>query len=79
MPSMLRGISKISVRSDDNDGEEKAQVLEAEERASGSLKWNVLQQYLSAVNSWCIVFMAFMVLFITQAAATTADYWLSFW
>ncbi|KAJ8734039.1 hypothetical protein PYW07_014590 [Mythimna separata] len=78
-PAMLRGISKVSVKSDDNDGEEKAQKQEAEERASGSLKWEVLRQYLSSVDSWCIVFMAFMVLLITQAAATTTDFWLSFW
>lgn len=75
----MRGLSRISVRSDENDAEEITQVLEAEERASGSLKWEVLQRYLSSVDSWCIVFMAFMVLLITQAAATTTDYWLSFW
>nr|AIB06822.1 ABCC2 [Spodoptera exigua] len=78
-PAMMRGISKVSVKSDDNDGEEKIQVLEAEERQSGSLKWDVLARYMKAVNSWCIVLMAFLVLVITQGAATTGDYWLSFW
>ena len=75
---MMRGISKISVKSEDG-GEEKAQVLEAEERASGKLKFEVLQKYLSSVGSWCIVFLAFLLLLITQAAATTTDFWLSFW
>nr|UMW71136.1 ABC transporter subfamily C2 [Spodoptera frugiperda] len=78
-PAMMRGISKMSVKSDDEEGEEKVQVLEAEERQSGSLKWDVLGRYMKSVNSWCMVVMAFLVLVITQGAATTTDYWLSFW
>lgn len=69
----------MSVKSDDEEGEEKVQVLEAEERQSGSLKWDVLGRYMKSVNSWCMVVMAFLVLVITQGAATTTDYWLSFW
>nr|ADH16740.1 ABC transporter family C protein ABCC2 [Heliothis virescens] len=78
-PSLLRGISKISIKSDDHDADQKAQVQEAEERATGSLKWEVVLKYLSSVESWCLVFMAFLALLITQGAATTSDYWLSFW
>nr|ADH16744.1 ABC transporter family C protein ABCC2 [Heliothis subflexa] len=78
-PSLLRGISKISVKSDDHDGDQKAQIQESEERATGSLKWEVVLKYLSSVESWCLVFMAFLALLITQGAATTSDYWLSFW
>ncbi|XP_063890832.1 uncharacterized LOC110383917 [Helicoverpa armigera] len=77
-PAMMRGISKISVKSD-TEMEQKAQIQEAEERATGSLKFEVVLKYLSSVQSWCLVFTAFLVLLITQGAATTADYWLSFW
>ncbi|XP_026726077.1 multidrug resistance-associated protein 4-like [Trichoplusia ni] len=79
-PSMLRGISRISIKSqEDQDEEEKAQVLEAEERGTGSLKFEVIWAYIKAVQSWTIVVLALISLLITQGAATTADYWLSFW
>ncbi|CAH0600505.1 unnamed protein product [Chrysodeixis includens] len=79
-PAMLRGISKISVKSqEEQDEEEKAQVLEAEERGTGSLKFEVIWSYIKAVQSWTIVILALVSLMITQGAATTADYWLSFW
>ncbi|KAG6461030.1 hypothetical protein O3G_MSEX012378 [Manduca sexta] len=78
-PSMHRGISKISTKSGDTSEVEKAQVLTSEERTKGNLKWEVVYKYLTSVGSWFIVFLAFLTLLITQASATTADYWLSYW
>ncbi|XP_037300590.1 LOW QUALITY PROTEIN: multidrug resistance-associated protein 4 [Manduca sexta] len=78
-PSIHRGISKISTKSGDTPEDEKAQVLTSEERAKGNLKWEVLYKYLTSVGSWFIVFLAFLTLLITQASATMADYWLSYW
>ncbi|XP_026726078.1 multidrug resistance-associated protein 4-like [Trichoplusia ni] len=78
-PSMLRGISKMSVKSQDDDDEEKAQVLEAEERGTGSLKFEVIKAYLNSVQSWTVVILTLLAVLFTQASATTADYWLSFW
>ncbi|CAB3237240.1 unnamed protein product [Arctia plantaginis] len=77
-PPFMTRISRISVKSEEGD-EEKAQVLEAEERATGSLKFEVIWQYLKAVQSWCYVLLALFALLITQGAATTSDFWLSFW
>ncbi|KAJ0181178.1 hypothetical protein K1T71_003263 [Dendrolimus kikuchii] len=77
--SLTRTISKMSTLSGQNTGNEKVQVLKAEERAKGNLKWEVLFKYFSSVQSWCIVFLSILTLIITQGAATTADYWLSFW
>lgn len=77
--SYNRAISKISTKSEQNPESEKIQVFKPEERAKGNLKWEVLFKYLSSVQSWCIVFLAVLTLIITQSAATTADYWLSFW
>ncbi|CAH0600504.1 unnamed protein product [Chrysodeixis includens] len=78
-PSMLRGISKISIKSQEDDDEQKAQVLEAEERGKGSLKFEVVMQYLKSVQSWLVVILTLLAVVFTQASATTADYWLSFW
>ncbi|XP_047534615.1 uncharacterized protein LOC125069235 [Vanessa atalanta] len=79
-PVLQRGMSRMSVRSDDKDTrEEKEQVLIAEERAKGNLKWAVIQNYLSSVKSWLIVFMAVFSLLLTQTGATFSDYWLSYW
>ncbi|XP_052753897.1 ATP-binding cassette sub-family C member 4-like [Galleria mellonella] len=70
----------ISVRSEnENPNAEKEQKQAAEERATGNLKWEVVSKYLKSVNSWFIVFLAFATLTITQATATTVDYWVSFW
>ncbi|XP_053600748.1 uncharacterized protein LOC128669719 [Plodia interpunctella] len=74
-PSLHRG---VSVKSEDGR-EEKQQVLEAEERAKGNLKWEVIFSYISSVQSWFFVMIAVCTLIVTQAAATTADYWISFW
>ncbi|RVE50388.1 hypothetical protein evm_004925 [Chilo suppressalis] len=73
-PSMHRG---ISVRSEENPEDEIEQVLEAEERAKGNLKWSVVSQYLSLVKSYPILMLAVLTLLMTQAAATFTDYWLS--
>ncbi|XP_013195349.1 ATP-binding cassette sub-family C member 4 [Amyelois transitella] len=75
-PSLHRG---VSVKSDDNSNEEKEQVLEAEERAKGNLKWEVLASYISCVQSWFMIVFALASLIITQVSATTADYWISYW
>lgn len=74
----MRGISKITNKGED-DRKERVQVMAAEERATGGLKWTVIWQYITAVNSWCIIFTVLLVVLLTQASATTTDYWLSFW
>ncbi|KOB64158.1 ABC transporter family C protein ABCC2, partial [Operophtera brumata] len=53
------------------------QVVEAEERAKGNLKFEVVVQYFKSVQSAFVVILALLVLVLTQAAATTADYWLN--
>ncbi|KAL0850177.1 hypothetical protein ABMA28_012050 [Loxostege sticticalis] len=76
-PSMLRG---VSVKSENEDPElQKEQVLAAEERAKGNLKWEVVWAYLKSVRSWPILLLALLTLSLTQAAATFTDYWLSMW
>nr|UEO57356.1 ABCC2 [Conogethes punctiferalis] len=75
-PSFQRA---VSVRSEENPDLEKEQVLEAEERAKGNLKWSVVAAYLKSVQSWVILSLAVGTLMITQAAATFTDYWLSTW
>ncbi|XP_049887665.1 ATP-binding cassette sub-family C member 4-like [Pectinophora gossypiella] len=74
--SLQRG---ISVKSDDNPEEEREQIQVAEERASGTLKVEVLIQYLQSVQSWCLIAFVFIALITVQGFATTTDYWLSFW
>lgn len=76
---MERVLSRISVKSEEDDEEEKKQTLDAEERAKGTLKWSVIANYIKSVESVWAVAMALFALLLTQAAATTADYWLSFW
>lgn len=74
---MLRG---VSVKSENEDPElQKEQVLAAEERAKGNLKWEVVWAYLKSVRSWPILLLALLTLSLTQAAATFTDYWLSMW
>ncbi|XP_059049333.1 ATP-binding cassette sub-family C member 4-like [Achroia grisella] len=75
--SMNRSVSIKSEK--DNPNAEKEQKLAAEERASGNLKWEVVSSYLKSVDSWFMVFLAMVTLTITQATATTVDYWISFW
>lgn len=77
-PSLSRGTSTIS-KSEEVEEETKGQVMEAEERAKGKLKWKIVWEYFTSVESWCIVFWAFAVLAITQIAASAADFWISFW
>lgn len=76
---MERGISVISVKSEDNGEARKEQVQAAEERASGNLKWEVFARYLVSVDSWAIVALTLTAMLITQGAASSTDYWLSFW
>ncbi|XP_050352389.1 uncharacterized protein LOC126774816 [Nymphalis io] len=79
-PTLQHRMSRVSVRSDNKDTqEEKEQVLEAEERAKGNLKWAVVKDYLMSVKSWLVVFMAVFSLLLTQTGATFSDYWLSYW
>ncbi|XP_068628827.1 ATP-binding cassette sub-family C member 4-like [Battus philenor] len=78
-PLVKREVSKVSVKSEEGDENETKQIQEAEERAKGSLKWAVVTNYFRSVNSvWALV-LALFTLLLTQASATTADYWLSFW
>ncbi|VVC94160.1 unnamed protein product [Leptidea sinapis] len=76
---ILRGTSRASVKSEDASKIEKEQVLEAEEREKGNLKWEVVFKYLKAVQSWAWVTMAFSFILLNQAGAIFCDYWLSFW
>lgn len=69
----------MSVKSEDDSEAKQEQILEAEERAKGNLKWAVIWAYLRSVQSWAILFLAVTTLTITQAAATFTDYWLSLW
>ncbi|KPI93323.1 Multidrug resistance-associated protein 4 [Papilio xuthus] len=78
-PTVERGISRISIKSEDDDEVYKKQTLDAEERAKGTLKWSVVTNYIRSVESVWAVTVALFALLLTQAAATTADYWLSFW
>ncbi|KAJ0181179.1 hypothetical protein K1T71_003264 [Dendrolimus kikuchii] len=78
-PSFNRNVSKISTVSGGNQKDEHAQELKAEERQKGNLKWEVVFKYIASAQSWCLVGTALFVLLVTQAVATTADYWLSFW
>jgi hypothetical protein len=71
---MQRG---ISVKSDDVPENEKQQILEAEERAKGNLKFSVLIGYLSSVQSYALLFLVLAILVLTQATGTFTDYWLS--
>nr|ASU47347.1 ABCC2 [Cnaphalocrocis medinalis] len=75
-PTMQRG---FSVQSQENAKTEKEQVLAAEERAKGNLKWSVVWTYLRSVDSYCMLALSLSTLMITQAAATFTDYWLSLW
>ncbi|CAH0405949.1 unnamed protein product [Chilo suppressalis] len=66
-----------------SEGEEmtefEAQKMQAEERASGDLRWEVIVAYFrSGGNIWFILFTIFMVL-LAAAAAAAVDYWVSYW
>nr|XP_034841109.1 multidrug resistance-associated protein 4-like [Maniola hyperantus] len=78
-PKLEHTISKVSVRSNENPKEEKEQIMAAEERAKGNLKWEVIRHYLASVNSWLVVFLAVFAVLVTQFGATFSDYWLSYW
>ncbi|CAH2099924.1 unnamed protein product [Euphydryas editha] len=74
-----RSLSRVSTKSEDDVRVEKEQILEAEERAKGNIKWTVIKEYFKSINSWFIVMMAFFFLLLTQAGATFSDYWISYW
>ncbi|CAH0722570.1 unnamed protein product, partial [Brenthis ino] len=79
-PVLQHGMSRISIKSEDNPKKKEIeQVLQAEERAKGNLKWAVIQYYLQSVQSWFVLLMAFFSILLTQAGATFSDYWLSYW
>ncbi|KAL4709193.1 hypothetical protein ACJJTC_008121 [Scirpophaga incertulas] len=67
----------ISVRSDDSSEERKEQVMQAEERAKGTLKFSIFISYLSSVQSVTLLLVSLCTLILTQAAGTFADFWLS--
>lgn len=79
-PSVTRGISRVSVKSEEDiEDEHDGQAMVAEERAKGSLKWAVIASYIRSVKSVWAVALALFALLLTQASATAADYWLSYW
>lgn len=70
----------MSEKEDDEDYlSNEEQVQDAEERAKGHLKWDVIVQYLKSVKSVFLIISTVTILAICQAAGTTTDYWLSFW
>ncbi|XP_038209551.1 uncharacterized protein LOC119830563 [Zerene cesonia] len=78
-PKIIRGMSRVSVRSEEASKIMKEQILEAEERAKGNLKWEVIIKYLQSIRSSFWITMTLFSLLLTQAAATFFDYWLSYW
>ncbi|CAK1548558.1 unnamed protein product [Leptosia nina] len=78
-PSFIRGVSRVSVRSEDAVRIEKEQILEAEERAKGNLKWKVVSKYLQSVQSWTWVGLTLLFLLLTQVGVSFSDYWVSYW
>lgn len=78
-PLMDRGISILSVKSEDNPDAEKEQLQAAEERAQGNLKWSVVRKYLKSVDSWILILLTVVAVLVAQGAATATDYWISFW
>ncbi|CAF4884012.1 unnamed protein product [Pieris macdunnoughi] len=78
-PQFVRGMSRTSVRSEEASKIEKEQILAAEERAKGNLKWSVISKYLKSVNSWPWVGLTLLSLLLTQAGVSFSDYWVSYW
>lgn len=78
-PSIRRNISKVSNSSLDNLKDENIEIQEAEGRATGGLKWKEVLTYLKSVKSISVVIFTSSTMVITQIAATTVDYWLSYW
>ncbi|KAI5646233.1 ABC transporter transmembrane region domain-containing protein [Phthorimaea operculella] len=79
-PSLMKAKSVqrgTSVKED--EAEKPGQTQAAEERATGTLKWAIVQRYLSSVNSWCVVMSVLLMLLVSQGAGTATDYWLSYW
>lgn len=67
------------MKSDDFAEDKVAQVQEAEERAKGSIKFEIVAKYLSSVESWFMVLAVLLALVASQGCATVVDYWLSYW
>ncbi|KAJ2946419.1 hypothetical protein O0L34_g12458 [Tuta absoluta] len=74
--SLQRG---VSVKSDDIQEDQEEQLQANEERATGTLNWDVLYRYLNSVNSWCIVISVLIALLLTQFMSLLTSYWLSIW
>jgi len=60
------------------EGGDEPTIVE-EQRASGGMGWKVYAQYYGATNSYFIVFLFVLLLFLTQIISSVNDWWASRW
>jgi ABC-type multidrug transport system fused ATPase/permease subunit len=61
-------------------GKEKAaKLMQAEERATGSVDWSVYRSYFAAAGGATAITFILLLLFISQLFRVGNDLWLSFW
>jgi ATP-binding cassette, subfamily C (CFTR/MRP), member 4 len=81
--SMSRSSSRSSVSDKDEEEEpaepENEKQHNEEEISKGKVKGNVTLNYLSAGGNKFKLFIAGFLFVLTQAIATTSDYWIGFW
>ncbi|XP_045455242.1 ATP-binding cassette sub-family C member 4-like [Melitaea cinxia] len=76
-PALLRAISSNESENVDEMFEE--QKMAAEERQSGTLRWEVIYSYFKAGGGICFILFNVLMIFITTGSAAAADYWISYW
>ncbi|XP_038209218.1 multidrug resistance-associated protein 4-like [Zerene cesonia] len=74
--ALLRSVSST----DSEDLQEfEAQKMQAEEKQSGNLRWEVISSYFRAGGSVFFVLFAMLLILLASTAAAAFDYWISFW
>ncbi|XP_045508072.1 ATP-binding cassette sub-family C member 4-like [Colias croceus] len=74
---LLRSVSSNDSEMDLQEFE--AQKMQAEEKQSGNLRWEVISAYFRAGGSICFILFTMSLIMLATTVAAGFDYWLSFW
>ncbi|CAH0722571.1 unnamed protein product, partial [Brenthis ino] len=72
-------LKAISVTESEDTPDFEAQKMAAEEKQSGSLRWEVIYGYFTAGGSLFFLLFNISMILLTTASASSADYWVSYW
>lgn len=72
-------LKAISVTESEDIPDFEAQKMAAEEKQSGNLRWEVIYGYFTAGGSLFFLLFNILMILLTAASASAADFWISYW